>query len=111
MERRTTSTADGEDALLTILGHVHRDFTHLSSIARKRLIDGLCSNLSVLGLSVSALLSVQEPDDVPEHEAAALSHRSALKAYVFLLAWLTRLAEEEAKNSTAADAQAGALLL
>lgn len=85
-----------------------RAFTQLSSIARKRLVDGLCSNLSVLGLSIGALLSVQEPEDASEHEAAATSHRSALKAYVFLLTWLARLAEEEARSVTGtADSTAG----
>ena len=85
-----------------------RGFTHLSSIARKRLVDGLCSNLSVLGLSIGALVSVQEPDDAAEHEAAATSHRSALTAFVFLLAWLSRLAEDEAKAAAStSDAKAG----
>ena len=85
-----------------------RGFTHLSSIARKRLVDGLCSNLSVLGLSIGALVSVQEPDDAAEHAAAATSHRSALTAYVFLLAWLLKLAEDEAKAAAStSDAKAG----
>lgn len=85
-----------------------RGFSHLSSIARKRLVDGLCSNLSVLGLSIGALVSVQEPDDAAEHEAAATSHRSALTAYVFLLSWLARLAEGEAKvAASTSDSAAG----
>ena len=60
-------------------------------------MDGLCSNLSVLGLSVGALVSVPEPEDPAEHDASAASHRSALKAYAFFLSWLTALAEEEAQ--------------
>jgi len=74
-----------------------RGFKHVSSISRKRLVDGLCSNLSVLGLSIGALVSVQEPDDPAEHEASSASHRSVLKAYTFFLSWLTTLAEEEAR--------------
>ena len=73
-----------------------RGFKHVSSISRKRLVDGLCSNLSVLGLSIGALVSVQEPDDPAEHEASLASHRSVLKAYTFFLSWLTTQAEEEA---------------
>ena len=74
-----------------------RGFKHLSSISRTRLVDGLCSNLSVLSLSIGALTSVQEPDDPAEHEASCASHRSALKAYVFFLSWLTSAAEDEEK--------------
>ena len=62
-------------------------------------MDGLCSNLSVLGLSIGALVSVQDPEDPAEHEASAASHRSALKAYAFFLSWLTALAEEEARTA------------
>ena len=69
----------------------------MSSISRTRLVDGLCSNLSVLSLSIGALTSVQEPDDPAEHEASCASHRSALKAYVFFLSWLTSAAEDEEK--------------
>ena len=63
-------------------------------------MDGLCSNLSVLGLSIGALVSVQEPEDQAEQEASSASHRSALKAYAFFLSWLTALAEEEARAAT-----------
>lgn len=64
-------------------------------------MDGLCSNLSVLGLSIGALVSVQDPEDPAEHEASAASHRSALKAYAFFLSWLTTTAEEEATEAGA----------
>ena len=77
----------------------HRGFKHISSISRKRLVDGLCSNLSVLGLSIGALVSVTEPEDPAEHEASSASHRSALKAYTFFLSWLTSAAEEEDRAS------------
>ncbi len=68
-------------------------------------MDGLCSNLSVLGLSIGALVSVTEPEDPAEHEASSALHRSALKAYVFFLSWLTSAAEEEDR---AAIPEAGA---
>jgi hypothetical protein len=58
----------------------------------------------VLGLSIGALLSVC---DNAEHEAAALSHRSALKAHVFFLAWLTRIAEDEVKAAPTNDPAPG----
>ncbi|CAL5220968.1 g3074 [Coccomyxa viridis] len=88
-----------EQDLFDKLYSIIRGFKHVSSISRKRLVDGLCSNLSVLGLSIGALVSVQEPDDPAEHEASAASHRSALKAYAFFLSWLTALAEEEAQTA------------
>ncbi len=51
----------------------------------------------MLGLSIGALVSAQDQDDTSDNESAASSHRSALAAYVFLLTWLARLAEDEAK--------------
>lgn len=85
-----------------------RGFSCLGSIARRRLVDGLASSLSVLVLSVGALASAgAAPEDPPEHEAAAAAHRSALSAYVFFLSWLVRLAEAE-ERSVAATAAPGA---
>ena len=81
---------------------LRRVFSCLGSISRRRLVDGLASNLSVLVLSVGALVSVADVDDPSEHEAAAASHRSALKAYVFFLGWLVQLAEAEDRVAAAA---------
>ncbi|CAL8472231.1 g11773 [Coccomyxa elongata] len=86
-----------EQDILDKIYSLTRGFSALSSIARKRLVDGLCSNLSVLGLSIGALVSAQDQDDASDNESAASSHRSGLAAYIFLLTWLARLAEDEAK--------------
>jgi hypothetical protein len=80
-----------------------RGFAHLDSIARRRLVDGLCSNLSVLCLSVSALVAAEAAgDDGGEREAAAAGHRNALHAYVFFLSWLYSAAEAEVRAAAAA---------
>ena len=88
-----------------------RGWSCLGSMSRRRLVDGLASNLSVLVLSVGALVSAADsPEDPSEHEAAAAAHRSALSAYVFLLGWLVQLAEAEDRGAAAAvapDAPAG----
>ncbi|KAK9839654.1 hypothetical protein WJX81_003584 [Elliptochloris bilobata] len=86
-----------------------RGFTHLDSVTRHRLVDGLCSNLSVLCLSASALSGAGDPgDDGSEREATAASHRSALHAYVFFLSWLCSLAEAEARAAAPAAPSGGA---
>lgn len=84
-----------------------RGFAHLDSVTRHRLVDGLCSNLSVLCLSASALVAADDaPDEAGEREVTAASHRSALHAYIFFLSWLCAAAESEA--STAEPAASGA---
>lgn len=84
-----------------------RGFAHLDSVTRHRLVDGLCSNLSVLCLSASALVAADDaPDEGGEREVTAASHRSALHAYIFFLSWLCAAAEAEA--STAEPAASGA---
>ena len=80
----------------------------MESIARHRLVDGLCSNLSVLCLSASALTAADDAaDEAGEREASAAAHRSALHAYVFFLSWLCGVAEAEARAAAPA-APAGA---
>ena len=75
-----------------------RGIRSLPSVSRRRLIDGLCSNLSVLCVSAEASISsarvagtelLESEGNAPEQEALADVHRSALTAYVFLLHWLT----------------------
>lgn len=73
----------------------HRGFNSLHSIIKRRLIDSLCSNQSVLHASTGALLSA--PDDEASKATAAAQHRSALKTYVFLLHWIMVQAEAQAK--------------
>lgn len=81
-------------------------FPHLDSISRKRLVDSLCSNLSVLCVSVSSLLVAEDED---ERDETALSHCSALKAYTFLLWWSYAQAEQEYRETQpAASSTSGA---
>ena len=70
-------------------------------MSRRRLIDSLCSNLSVLGVSVNSLVSV---DGDEERDEAVTSHCSALKAYTFLLWWIHSQAEQEAAHAAPASA-------
>lgn len=71
-------------------------FVHLDSISKKRLIDSLCSNLSVLGVSVNSLLIIEGGEEKTE---SASAHCSALKAYTFLLWWICSQSEQQARNS------------
>ena len=70
-------------------------------MSKRRLIDSLCSNLSVLGVSVNSLVSV---DDNEEGDEAVATHCSALKAYTFLLWWIHSQADQEASVAAPADA-------
>jgi non-SMC mitotic condensation complex subunit 1, N-term len=58
-----------------------RGIRHLSSTWRKRLVDGLCSNLSVLSVSSTTLNALEGGNE----QETALAYRNALKAYTFLL--------------------------
>ena len=71
-------------------------FAHLDGISKRRLIDGLCSNLSILGLSANSLAAI---DDGEERDESAMTHCSALKAYTFLLWWIFSQAEASAKST------------
>lgn len=79
----------------------------MPALARTHLVDSLCSGLSLLNASASALL--EAPDD-PDTDKDALSeqHHSALKAYVFFLHWIASQAEQEQKTSAAKAAPAAA---
>ena len=72
-------------------------------MSKRRLIDSLCSNLSVLGVSVNTLVSA---DDDEERDEAVTAHCSALKAYTFLLWWIHSQAEQEHADATPANAPA-----
>ena len=72
-----------------------RGFKQLASIARRRLIDSLCSNISVLCASTNALTGLaQQPEDRQQHDALVAAHRGALKAYIFFLHWLVLQLEQ-----------------
>ena len=71
-------------------------------MARRRLVDSLVSNLSVLSACVDSALG--------SDAETLLRHRTALKLYVFFLHWALSQAEAEARDSgtTAPPAPAAA---
>lgn len=71
-------------------------FGHLNLLTKRRLIDSLCSNLSVLGVSASGTLIL---DDGEERDETSASHASALKAYTFLLWWIFSKCDEEDRKA------------
>ncbi len=74
-----------------MLLRVHRrGFTRLQPVARRRLIDSLVSNLSVLSACVDSALG--------SDAETLLRHRTALKLYVFFLHWPLAQAEAEARD-------------
>ena len=74
---------------------------YLDGMSKRRLIDSLCSNLSVLGVSLNSLVSGNEDE---ERDEAITSHCSALKAYTFLLWWIHSQAVQEATHTAPAIA-------
>ena len=82
-------------------------YPSLSPTSRKRLVDGLASGLSVVAASAPAL-TTSPPPDAGERAAQATLHRSALKAYVFFLAWVQAQADDEASAAVAAGGGAAA---
>lgn len=89
-------------------------------MARRRLIDGLCSNLSVLSVSVQALIGARNaaalaaPSDSAADQAAQQdpggasleqeilieTHRSALRAYLYLLHSIVQQLEKVGRGSS-----------
>ena len=67
----------------------------LDVMIKLRLIDSLCSNLSVLGVSASGTIALEDDE---ERTDSSFSHASALKAYTFLLWWIFTQCEEENKQ-------------
>ena len=70
-------------------------------------MDSLCSSLSLLNASASALLEAS-CDGNGDKDALAEQHYSALKAYVFFLHWIASQAEQEQKATAAKAAPAAA---
>lgn len=71
-------------------------------VPRKRLLDALASNLSVLNASIGAAAAGGGDAD----PAVTQAQRSALKAYVFFLHWATQQCEAEAREAAPAAAAA-----
>ena len=76
-----------------------RDFHALSAVARIRLCDALCSNLSVLSSAAHTMLAAGAGADGAD---AVASHREALKCYSTLIYHLAKGAEADAANAGAA---------
>ena len=76
-----------------------RDFHRLSVVARIRLCDALCSNLSVLSSAAHTMLAAGAGADGAD---AVASHREALKCYSTLVYHLAKGAEADAANAGAA---------
>lgn len=68
-------------------------------------MDSLCSGLSLLNASASALLDAQDEPDA-DKGILAEHHHSALKAYVFFLHWIANQADQQQKDSAAKAAPA-----
>ncbi|KAK9792029.1 hypothetical protein WJX73_005287 [Symbiochloris irregularis] len=112
-----------EQAVLDQVFSLVNGIKHLPSVARRRLIDGLCSNLSVLSVSTHALIGARpsaasaaatdsgggaEQQDMgeasQEQELFLDTHRTAHRAYLFLLHSIVKQLEKEAKEEAAAAA-------
>lgn len=77
----------------------------MPALAKTHLVDSLCSGLSLLNASASALLeALSEPDTAKD--SLAEQHYSALNAYVFFLHWIASQAEQQQKDCTARTAPA-----
>ena len=77
----------------------------MPALAKTHLVDSLCSGLSLLNASASALLEAQDEPDT-DRDSVAEQHHSALKAYVFFLHWIATQAEQQQKQSAAKSAPA-----
>ena len=81
----------------------------MPALGKTHLVDSLCSGLSLLNASASALVEAPDESDTSK-DALSEQHHSALKAYVFFLHWIASQAEQEQKataSMTAPSAAAG----
>lgn len=84
-----------------------RDFHAVPALAKTHLVDSLCSSLSLLNASASALLEAPG-DSETNRDTLSEQHYSALKAYVFFLHWTASQAEQEQRTAAkSAPAAAG----
>jgi len=79
----------------------HRDFIDLSPVERVRLMDAMCSNLSVLCASATALAGAGAGAGREENAEVMAGYRSALKAYATFIFHACELCEKEAKEDSA----------
>ncbi|KAK9823736.1 hypothetical protein WJX72_005030 [[Myrmecia] bisecta] len=73
-----------------------RGFDSLESVGRFRLLDSLATNLSFLSKSISTLLASPPDEDWAE---VVVSHRNALKIYIFFLHWISTQADAASESS------------
>ncbi|KAL4434047.1 hypothetical protein ABPG75_000488 [Micractinium tetrahymenae] len=71
---------------------------------RRQLLDSLCSSLTCLNAWIDKLLAV--PPDAQNPESVR-QHRSAYKAYLFFLAWISGVASREAAAAAAPGGAGG----
>ena len=76
-------------------------FGRVEGPKRRQLIDSLCSSLTCLNAWIDRLLGT--PADALDADAVR-QHRSAFKAYIFSLSWISGTAGREARNAAAAAA-------
>lgn len=74
-------------------------FGRVAGPKRRQLIDSLCSSLTCLNAWIDKLLATPADQQDPE---AVRQHRSAFKAYIFFLAWISGQAAREARDAAAA---------
>ena len=79
---------------------MRRDFTELAPVERMRVIDALCSNLSVLSASVTACVVSGASGDDAQAEAM-FGYRRALKAYAVFIFHVCETCEKESKDDVA----------
>jgi condensin complex subunit 1 len=84
-------------------------FERVEGPKRRQLIDSLCSSLTCLNAWIDKLLTAPaDPANATEHADSVAQHRSAYKAYIFFLSWISGLAGREAAAAGAAQAAAAA---
>eukprot|EP00898_Chlorokybus_atmophyticus_P002805 jgi/Chlat1/3525/Chrsp23S03800 len=72
--------------------------------AKARLLDSLCSNLSVLNTATASLLGTFSADDDADAAVASINaHRTALKVYVYFLCTILTCAENEWHEQNTSD--------
>eukprot|EP00887_Chlorella_sp_A99_P003643 scaffold7.g3643.t1 len=87
------------DSLCSLLAAFHL----VEGPKRRQLVDSLCSSLTCLNAWIDKLLA--QPPDAVEPEAVR-QHRSAFKAYLFFLSWVSGLASRESRDAAPAPAPA-----
>ena len=73
-------------------------FGQVDGPKRRQLIDSLCSSLTCLNAWIDKLLAAPADSHDPD---SVRQHRSAFKAYIFFLGWISGLAAQESRKAAA----------